>query len=94
MLFISSIVTGAHNEPIVGWIGNKNGPILTARAVRAGFINVLEADVNNYTLDLIPVDMTANGLLAAIWDYALNRYFILLKWLKRLISKQYFFIST
>ena len=55
---------------------------------------MLEADINSYSLDLIPVDMTANGLLAAIWDYVTNRYFILLKRAKRLISKQYFFIST
>ncbi|XP_071876870.1 fatty acyl-CoA reductase wat [Bombus fervidus] len=73
IVYRPSIITGAHNEPIVGWIGNKNGPILAARAVRAGFINVLEFDINGYSMDLIPVDMTANGLLAAIWDYVLNR---------------------
>ena len=73
IVYRPSIIIGAYNEPIVGWIGNRNGPILTARAVRAGFINVLEADINSYSLDLIPVDMTANGLLAAIWDYVTNR---------------------
>nr|XP_033205679.1 fatty acyl-CoA reductase wat-like [Bombus vancouverensis nearcticus] len=73
IVYRPSIIIGAHNEPIVGWIGNKNGPILAARAVRAGFLNVFEVDVNGSSLDLIPVDMTANGLLAAIWDYVLNR---------------------
>ncbi|XP_068986861.1 fatty acyl-CoA reductase 1-like [Bombus flavifrons] len=73
IVYRPSIIIGANNEPIAGWIGNRNGPILIARAVRAGFINVLEVDANDYSLDLIPVDMTANSLLAAIWDYVLYR---------------------
>ncbi|XP_060830647.1 fatty acyl-CoA reductase wat-like [Bombus pascuorum] len=73
IVYRPSIITGTHHEPIVGWIGNKNGPVLAARAVRAGLINVLEFDISGSSMDLIPVDMTANGLLAAIWDYVLNR---------------------
>ena len=61
-----------------GWIGNKNGPILLFRAIRGGFMHVLQTDSSQNNMDLIPVDMTANSLLASIWDYVVYRYYIIL----------------
>ena len=77
-LHIYSKVVAAYNEPIPGWIGNKNGPILLFRAVRAGVLHVTQFDFSKNNLDLIPVDMTANSLLASVWDYVVHRYYIIL----------------
>lgn len=83
-----NIVIGAYKEPIPGWIGNKHGPVLLFRAVRGGFVHMIQADVNESNLDLIPVDTTVNSLLASIWDYVVHRYYIILLklFMKRLIK--------
>ncbi|KAK1132645.1 hypothetical protein K0M31_014030 [Melipona bicolor] len=63
----------AYNEPTPGWFGNKNGPVLFFRAIRAGLVHVIQSDDNETNMDLIPVDMTVNSLLASIWDYVAHR---------------------
>ena len=85
---IYSIVLGAYNEPIPGWIGNKNGPVILFRALRGGFMHVLQCNENECNMDLIPVDMTVNSLLASIWDYVVHRYYIILLklFMKRLVK--------
>lgn len=93
---IYSIVLGAYNEPIPGWIGNKNGPITFFRAIRGGFIHVIQAEINEINIDLIPVDMTVNGLLASIWDYGVHRYYIIVLklFMKRAVKIAFFLISA
>ncbi|KOX74314.1 Fatty acyl-CoA reductase 1 [Melipona quadrifasciata] len=63
----------AYNEPIPGWIGNKNGPVLLLGALKVGLVHVLQSDESESYVDLIPVDMTVNSLLASIWDYVAHR---------------------
>ncbi|XP_043507203.1 fatty acyl-CoA reductase wat-like [Frieseomelitta varia] len=73
IVYRPSIIIGAYNEPIPGWIGNRNGPVVLFRALRGGFMHVLQCDENECSMDLIPVDMVVNSLLASIWDYVVNR---------------------
>ncbi|KAK1118141.1 hypothetical protein K0M31_008560 [Melipona bicolor] len=73
IVYRPSIVVGAYSEPTPGWVGNKNGTVLVFRAIRAGLVHVLQSDESESNMDLIPVDMTVNGLLASIWDYVAHR---------------------
>ncbi|KAK1128430.1 hypothetical protein K0M31_002896 [Melipona bicolor] len=73
IVYRPSIIIGAYNEPTPGWIGNKNGPVLVFGAIKAGFLHVLQCDDSKSNMDLIPVDMTVNSLLASIWDYVAHR---------------------
>ncbi|KAK1132644.1 hypothetical protein K0M31_014029 [Melipona bicolor] len=93
IVYRPSIVVGAYNEPTPGWFGNKNGPVLFFRAIRAGLVHVIQSDDNETNMDLIPVDMTVNSLLASIWDYVAHRYYIILSklFIKRLIKIAFFF---
>ncbi|OAD47033.1 Fatty acyl-CoA reductase 1 [Eufriesea mexicana] len=59
------------NEQIP-WVGNKNGPVVLSLAVMNGYLHALYW-YEHVTIDAIPVDMTINGLLAAIWDFVVNR---------------------
>ncbi|XP_017765342.1 PREDICTED: fatty acyl-CoA reductase 1-like, partial [Eufriesea mexicana] len=60
-----------YKEPIP-WIGNKNGPVVLTLAGMNGYLHVLYW-YEHVTIDMIPVDMTINGLLTAIWDFVVNR---------------------
>lgn len=55
---------------------NKNGPVMLAMAISLGYIHVSNLKKTD-TMDLIPIDMTANSLLAMIWDFVVYRYFLI-----------------
>ncbi|OAD57853.1 hypothetical protein WN48_01390 [Eufriesea mexicana] len=71
IVYRPSIVISTYKEPIP-WIGNKNGPVVLISAGMNGYLHVLYW-YEHVTIDMIPVDMTINGLLAAIWDFVVNR---------------------
>ncbi|KOX76705.1 hypothetical protein WN51_11060 [Melipona quadrifasciata] len=73
IVYRPSIIVGAYNEPTPGWIGNKNGPVFLFEGIKAGFVHVVQCDGSECNMDLIPVDMTVNSLLASIWDYVAHR---------------------
>ncbi|KAG9434191.1 fatty acyl-CoA reductase 1 [Apis mellifera carnica] len=51
---------------------NKNGPLMLTKAISLGYIHVSNLKKTD-TMDLIPIDMTVNSLLAMIWDFVVYR---------------------
>lgn len=49
---------------------------MLATAISLGYIHVSNLKKTD-TMDLIPIDMTVNSLLAMIWDFVVYRYFLL-----------------
>ncbi|CAL7948511.1 unnamed protein product [Xylocopa violacea] len=72
VIYRPSIIVYTNEEPIPAWMGNKNGPIHMTIFCALGFMHVIPAP-KDCILDLIPVDLTTNGLLALIWDYVVHR---------------------
>lgn len=70
-VFRPSIVCSTYKEPLQNWSGNTNGPVVFFLGFGLGLIHVIL--MNDEIVDLVPVDMTSNGLLAVIWDVAENR---------------------
>ncbi|KAI9556289.1 hypothetical protein GHT06_018863 [Daphnia sinensis] len=61
-----SIVTGAIQEPLAGWIDNFNGPSGLAAGVSKGLIYTIRGD-EKLVADLVPVDIAINLMIAAAW---------------------------
>ncbi|KAI9556219.1 hypothetical protein GHT06_018793 [Daphnia sinensis] len=61
-----SIVTGAIQEPLAGWIDNFNGPSGLAAGVIKGLIYTIRGD-EKLVADLVPVDIAINLMIAAAW---------------------------
>lgn len=70
-VFRPSIVSSTYKEPLQNWSGNNNGPVLIFIGFGLGAVHVTY--MAHEILDLVPADMTSNGLLAIIWDVAVNR---------------------
>lgn len=49
---------------------------MLTKAISLGYIHVSNLKKTD-TMDLIPIDMTVNSLLAMIWDFVVYRYFLL-----------------
>lgn len=49
---------------------------MLAMAISLGYIHVSNLKKTD-TMDLIPIDMTANSLLAMIWDFVVYRYLLI-----------------
>lgn len=71
---------------------------MLTKAISLGYIHISNLKKTD-TMDLIPIDMTVNSLLAMIWDFVVYRYFLLythyysllLKKKKNHIQNNYFF---
>ncbi|CAL7948510.1 unnamed protein product [Xylocopa violacea] len=72
VVYRPSIITFTNGEPIPAWVGNNNGPMQILTLGALGFMHVLPAS-KDFVIDLIPADLTANSLLAVIWDYVTHR---------------------
>lgn len=72
IVYKPSIITPSLNEPIPSWIGNQHGPLKTMTAIALGIVHAVHAS-GTACLDMVPVDLTANSLLAVIYDYAVHR---------------------
>ena len=67
-----SIVLSAYSEPIKGWIDNFNGPTGIAVLGALGICRNCDCDTSK-RLSFIPVDMTANAIIASAWHSATFR---------------------
>ncbi|KZS20143.1 Fatty acyl-CoA reductase 1 [Daphnia magna] len=61
-----SIVTGAIQEPLAGWIDNFNGPSGLVAGVGKGLIQTVKAG-EKLIADLVPVDIAINLMIAVAW---------------------------
>uniref|UniRef100_A0A182P7M6 Fatty acyl-CoA reductase n=1 Tax=Anopheles epiroticus TaxID=199890 RepID=A0A182P7M6_9DIPT len=64
-----SIVTGAVAEPYPGWIDNVHGITGIMMEIGRGTISSIMCD-ERCTMDVIPVDIVCNTLIAAAWETA------------------------
>ncbi|XP_049942289.1 fatty acyl-CoA reductase 1-like [Schistocerca serialis cubense] len=64
-----SIVIPTYKEPLPGWVDNTNGPVGMLLAAGKGLLHsaIGDPDANG---DLIPVDCTANAIIALVWHFA------------------------
>ncbi|XP_078578216.1 fatty acyl-CoA reductase 1-like [Branchiostoma floridae x Branchiostoma japonicum] len=84
-----SIIGASWREPLVGWCDNFGGPVIFSDAVSTtcscylnlsfhdlkigkGFLRTMRGEYNAYA-DIIPVDLTANLMIAVAWDTAVSR---------------------
>lgn len=61
-----SIVTAALHEPFPGWVDNINGITGIMMEISRGTITSIMCD-KNLVMDLIPVDIVCNTMIAAAW---------------------------
>ncbi|CAH0548830.1 unnamed protein product [Brassicogethes aeneus] len=68
LLLRPSIVIPVWKEPIPGWTDNINGPTGLLIGAGKGVLRTMYCNGDGYG-DFIPVDITANGILIATWDF-------------------------
>eukprot|EP00058_Branchiostoma_floridae_P027307 XP_002612798.1 hypothetical protein BRAFLDRAFT_233067 [Branchiostoma floridae] len=61
-----------HYKPSPGWCDNFSGPVQLSVAVGTGLLRFMRGKNSAYA-DIVPVDMTANLIIAAAWDTAVSR---------------------
>ncbi|CAH1259082.1 FAR1 [Branchiostoma lanceolatum] len=66
-----SIIGASWREPLVGWCDSLIGPSGTCNAIGKGLLRTMRGD-NNACADIIPVDLTANLMIAVAWDTAVR----------------------
>jgi len=66
-----SIIGGAWEEPLEGWVDSFIGPAGLALAAGLGAMRIMRGG-GKYHLDLVPVDLVANCLLATCYHTATN----------------------
>ncbi|XP_063218800.1 putative fatty acyl-CoA reductase CG5065 [Bacillus rossius redtenbacheri] len=67
-----SIVTGVWKEPLPGWVENLNGPTGLMIGAGKGVIRSMHCNPD-YCGDFMPVDVTANAIIALAWKVANTR---------------------
>ncbi|KAJ8867416.1 hypothetical protein PR048_031217 [Dryococelus australis] len=62
-------VASTWKEPEPGWVDSMNGPTLS---IMGGALGKMQCGLvhKNCTVDMVPVDMVASGLIATAWDTA------------------------
>lgn len=71
-IFRPSIVTASVREPFPGWVDNMNGATGIISAMGCGFVKAMYGGKHKLS-DLVPVDLTANVLIAVAWHTATHR---------------------
>ncbi|XP_011705929.1 PREDICTED: putative fatty acyl-CoA reductase CG5065 [Wasmannia auropunctata] len=66
-IFRPAIIISSANEPLVGWVDNIYGPMGFLTPVALGLQRFLLGNGNLKT-NMVPVDFTANALIASAWD--------------------------
>ncbi|XP_011700623.1 PREDICTED: uncharacterized protein LOC105457578 [Wasmannia auropunctata] len=66
-IYRPAIITNSANEPLAGWIDNLYGPSGIIIPAAAGLQRFQLANGNLVT-NIVPVDFTANALIASAWD--------------------------
>lgn len=72
-------------EPVPGWTDNINGPVGILIAAGKGVLRTMYCKADNYG-DFLPVDIAANALCVATWNYLVNKYGIKFLFLPRMIT--------
>ena len=67
-----SIVGASWREPFPGWIDNFNGPSTLFSAIGTGIFRTMLGNFN-FIVDIIPVDITVNLMIAVAWQTALKK---------------------
>ena len=65
-IFLSFTVISTYKEPLAGWCGNSNGPVMLFIGCGVGAIHVFY--YRGDPVDLVPLDLSINALLAVTWD--------------------------
>lgn len=65
-------VISTHREPVAGWLDNLNGPAGITVGAQMGTLRCFQCDTK-LRVDLVPVDMAANAMLATAWATASRR---------------------
>ena len=63
-----SIVVGAWQEPVPGWIDNFNGPTGLMAAGLSGLLRTILVD-REKVADFVPVDVVINVMIVAAWKH-------------------------
>ncbi|XP_047370398.1 fatty acyl-CoA reductase wat-like [Vespa velutina] len=71
-IFRPGIVISTYREPIQGWIDNVYGPTGITINVFMGLMRIHHCD-RLINVDMVPGDLTANGIIACAWEIANNR---------------------
>ncbi|XP_035741463.1 fatty acyl-CoA reductase wat-like [Vespa mandarinia] len=71
-IFRPGIVISTYREPIQGWMDNVYGPTGIVKNVFMGLMRILHCD-GSINVDLVPGDLTTNGIIASAWGIANNR---------------------
>lgn len=72
-IFRPSIIGAAWKEPYEGWVDNFNGPSGLFVAAGKGMLRSMIGDLNAVA-DIIPVDFSANMMLAIAWHRVVKRH--------------------
>lgn len=73
VIFRPSIVTASLKEPISGWVDNLNGCSGVLAGIGSGFIKAVYGGRHKLA-DLVPVDLTANAMIAIAWHSATHTH--------------------
>lgn len=65
-IYRPSIIVSSYKEPVRGWIDNPYGPVGMIVGVGSGVVHTTLND-NEAVLDVVPIDMVVNSLLATAW---------------------------
>ncbi|XP_012059579.1 PREDICTED: putative fatty acyl-CoA reductase CG5065 [Atta cephalotes] len=66
-IFRPAIIISSASEPLVGWIDNIYGPSGFVRSLLLGVARFIHCN-GNHKANIVPVDFTANALIASAWD--------------------------
>ena len=67
-----SIVVGAWQEPVPGWIDNFNGPTGLMAAGLSGLLRTILVD-REKVADFVPVDVVINVMIVAAWKHGTKK---------------------
>ncbi|XP_046837366.1 fatty acyl-CoA reductase wat-like [Vespa crabro] len=70
-IFRPAIAISTYREPFPGWIDNMNGPVGIIAGILMGLMRTHYCD-GSLKINLVPEDLTINGLIASAWDIANN----------------------
>ncbi|XP_047370033.1 fatty acyl-CoA reductase wat-like [Vespa velutina] len=71
-IFRPGIVISTYREPIQGWVDNVYGPTGITINVFVGLMRIHHCD-RSINVDMVPGDLTANGIIASAWEIGNNR---------------------
>uniref|UniRef100_A0A1B6FNL1 Fatty acyl-CoA reductase n=1 Tax=Cuerna arida TaxID=1464854 RepID=A0A1B6FNL1_9HEMI len=66
-IYRPSVVGPTYREPIRGWTDNVHGPFGILIGIGMGFLHCFLAN-EELNLDIVPVDLVVNGMIAAAWE--------------------------